>query len=74
MKALISPLEPRSTGYRVAQIHETGFDVAEPLFWVDCPNDLIEDQKWYDPSDNTFKDAPILPAAENQPTTSLPTI
>jgi hypothetical protein len=45
MKALISPNE----GYRVAEIHETGFDVAEPLFWVDCPDGIKQYQCWYDP-------------------------
>ena len=55
MKALISPIEPRQTGYRVAEISESGFEVAEPLFWVDCADTDKADQCWYDPSDQTIK-------------------
>ena len=55
MKALISPIEPRQTGYRVAEISESGFEVAEPLFWVDCADTDKADQCWYDPADQTIK-------------------
>jgi len=55
MKALISPIEPRQTGYRVAQISESEFEVALPLFWVDCADTDKADQCWYDPSDQTIK-------------------
>jgi hypothetical protein len=39
-KALISPLEQREVGVRVAQIEVKSFEVAEPLFWVDCSDDI----------------------------------
>lgn len=58
MKALISPIEFSHTGYRVADIHPTGFDVAQPLFWVDCTDDVVADQFWYDPADQTIKPIP----------------
>ena len=58
MKALISPIEPRETGYRVAQVEQQEFEVAEPFFWVTCTNDVVADQFWYDPSDQTIK--PVL--------------
>lgn len=51
MKALISTIEPRESGYRVAQVaadNET-FVVAEGLFWVDCADDVVADQFYYDP-------------------------
>lgn len=31
---------------RVAQVELTQFDVAPPLFWIDCPNNCVADQ-WY---------------------------
>lgn len=31
---------------RVAEVVPTAFDVAPPLFWVDCPNDCVADE-WY---------------------------
>ncbi len=58
MKALISPNESRQTGYRVAQIEQQEFEVAEPLFWVTCANNVVADQFWYDPSDQTIKSFP----------------
>lgn len=53
--ALISPNEPRETGYRVAEVQDSTFDIAPPLFWVDCADDVVQDLYWYDPSDNTIK-------------------
>lgn len=55
MKALITPNEIIEQGYRVAQICEIEFEVASPLFWIDCDETIIADQYWFDPSDNTFK-------------------
>lgn len=51
MKALISPLEQAidylgNSGCRVAQVEPFAFEVADPLYWIDCPDDCIADQ-WY---------------------------
>ena len=51
MKALISPLEQTTDymgniGCRVAQVEQFAFEVAEPLYWIDCPDDCVADQ-WY---------------------------
>jgi len=59
MKALISPEEQVNNGYRVAQVEENSFEVAPPLFWVDCSNEVIQDQFWYDPTDEQIKPNPI---------------
>lgn len=58
-QALISPNEPRETGYRVAQVEPDGqtFEVGG-LFWTPCADDVVADQFWYDPSDNTIKPIP----------------
>ena len=66
MKALISPNEPRETGYRVAEVSSNQFDVASPLFWVDCSNETVADQFWYDPDDQTIKPVPV-PEPEPEP-------
>lgn len=60
MKALISSIEPRETGYRVAQVeaNENVFPVADGMFWVDCADDVVADQFWFDPSDETIKRIP----------------
>jgi|LauGreDrversion4_2_1035121.scaffolds.fasta_scaffold1389034_2 hypothetical protein len=57
MKALISTLEPRQAGYRVAEVVADGatFPVAETMFWTDFPSEydpglVALDQYWYDPA------------------------
>lgn len=55
MKALISPLEFCEAGYRVADVCSVPFEVAQPLFWVDCANDVTAEQFWFDPIDKTIK-------------------
>lgn len=42
-------------GCRIAQTNETEFDVASPLYWVDCASDLDETTHYFDMSDNTIK-------------------
>lgn len=70
MKALISSLEPRETGYRVAQVAAQEFPVAEGLFWVDCADDVVADQFYFDPSDQAIKVNPPPPPAPDQPATT----
>lgn len=62
-QALISTLEPRETGYRVAEIVNQGqtFPVAETMFWTPCADDVVQDQFWYDPSDQQIKPIPQPP-------------
>ena len=71
MKALISTIEPRETGYRVAQVvaDNNTFPVADTMFWTPFPSNLDPslvpyDQYWYDPTDQTIK---LIPQPE--PTT-----
>jgi hypothetical protein len=60
MKALISTVEPREQGYRVAQVEpEAIFNNTEQIYWVDCPDHIVADQHWFNPADNTFVDIPI---------------
>jgi hypothetical protein len=68
MKALISPNELVYSynggllGSRVAQVSETEFAVAEPLFWIDCTNDCIADQWYY--SEGQLYIKPVRPEPE----------
>ena len=57
MKALISTIENRYTGYRVAQVvtDENEFPVAEGLFWIDCADTVNASEYWYDPVDKQIK-------------------
>jgi len=60
MKALISTTEPVLAGYRVAQVESDAniFPVADTLFWTPCADDVVADQFWYDPQDETIKPIP----------------
>ena len=63
-KALISTVEPRESGFRVAQVEEAAniFEVGSNLIWVDCADDVVADKFWYDPSDELIKAIPVVEA------------
>ena len=65
-KALISKVEPRESGFRVAQVENASdiFEVGSGLEWVDCANDVVADQFWYDPTDQLIKANPIVVVEE----------
>jgi hypothetical protein len=73
--ALVCKNEPREQGYRVAEIVDAiPYEPTPDHQWIECSDDLLADAKWFDPSDNTFKDFPIpeptqAMAADGQPTT-----
>lgn len=64
MKALISPNEPRGEGLRVAEVMSSEFPVAEPLFWVDCPDEVVADMWIYLWQTGTFEQ---IRFAEDEP-------
>jgi hypothetical protein len=74
MKALICPNEPVKNGYRIAQVEPDDkiFGVAEPLYWLNCSDDVVADFWFYDVTDETIKEVPVpvTVAANNQPTTT----
>jgi hypothetical protein len=62
--ALISPNEPvinfdGTTGCRVAEVADTTFLVASPLFWVDCEDYVKADEYYWDGS--SIQPVPIPP-------------
>lgn len=64
MKALISPNEQREAGYRIAEVSVNAFEVALPLFWVDCADDVVADAYWYDPITQSCQ---LIPVPEPEP-------
>lgn len=70
MKALISPIEPFGGGYRIAQIQQQEFEVAEPLFWINCESTVNPAVSWYDPTDQQIKLLPpiVISAEQNKNT------
>jgi hypothetical protein len=51
----------------VCEVTENEFPVAEPLFWVDCADDVIAYQYYYDTSDNNIKIIVNAPYPEPNP-------
>jgi hypothetical protein len=51
-----NPKEPIYSTYenscRVAEVCDAEFEVAPPLFWVDCADDVVADQFYYDTATN----------------------
>jgi len=66
-QALISPEEKvykydgTLLGERVAEVLATPFEVAPPLFWVACNDDVEADQWYYDPNTFTIDPIPVKP-------------
>ena len=70
---LVCRNEPREQGYRCADVVDTiPFEPAPDHMWVECADDFVADSKWFDPTDNTFKDFPPPSAfvSLEQPTTT----
>lgn len=65
-----TPAEPIFTNienaYRVSEVSTQTFDVAEPLFWVDCSDEVVADQ-WY----FNFETGDVLPK-QNAPSPNPP--
>jgi hypothetical protein len=72
MMALISTIEPRETGFRVAEVVSAGniFPVAPAFKWHPCPDYVIVDQYWFDAVSGDFLEIPTPVLDNNQPTTT----
>jgi hypothetical protein len=46
---------------RVAQVEDQTFEVALPLFWTPCDNDVIADQFYYNTADEQIYPVPESP-------------
>ena len=73
MKALISSIEPVESGYRVAEVvtDDMTFGVADVYFWVDCADNVVADQFYYDPVTQQIIPipVPVVPPSPDQPVT-----
>lgn len=62
-KALISPNELVGLGCRVAEVCDTVFPVAEPMFWADCPDEVVADLVYYNKVTDEFLPIPAVEPA-----------
>lgn len=69
-KALISPNELVESGYRVAEVIDVAFEVAEPLFWVDCADNVVADQFYF--TDGSIKAIPAPAPVVKTPIGGVP--
>ena len=65
-----SPMQPIFTvipnAGRVAEVTNSTFDVATPLFWLDCADNIVADEWYYDATTATFVVVPA-PASKHEP-------
>ena len=47
-----------TVGERVAQVAITDFPVAPPLFWTACADNVVADQFYYNPNNQTIASIP----------------
>jgi hypothetical protein len=65
--ALVSPNEQvykydgTLLGTRVAEVSDTAFEVNPILFWVECADDILADQFYYDTETQTIIAVPVKP-------------
>ena len=58
---------PIENSCRVAEVEDQTFEVALPLFWTPCDNDVIADQFYYNTADEQiYPVPPPAPAPEAQ--------
>ena len=77
-QALISPNEPVSynyvnpvqTGWRVAEVADQSFEIAPPMFWIECVDNVIADEYYYDNINGVINPIPSIPPAQDQPVTT----
>jgi hypothetical protein len=79
-QALISPTEKvykydgTLLGDRVAETTTSPFEVAPPLFWMACNDDVQADQWYYDPNTFTIDPIPVKPAPPVPSPSDAPTV
>jgi hypothetical protein len=49
---------------RVAEVGDTTFEVYKTLFWIDCADDVVQDQFYYDTETQTIKPIVNMPEPE----------
>jgi hypothetical protein len=54
---------------RVAEVANTTFPIAPPLFWVDCADDVVADVWYYDSANKTIV---LVPSPAPYPETKVP--
>jgi hypothetical protein len=76
-KRWIPIIEDIPDSWRVAQVQEDSFEVAPPLFWTDCANDVVADEWYYQTSTGNILPVPAIPpipdnipSANSQPVVS----
>ena len=49
---------PISNAERIAEVADASFPVAPPLFWIDCADNVVADQFYYNKIDQTIFPVP----------------
>lgn len=55
-------MEPLPDSCRVAEVKDSEFPVAAPLFWVDCPDNCVQDFWYYNTASKQCIPVPAPPS------------
>lgn len=55
---------PIANSCRIAEVSDQTFEVALPLFWTKCADDVVADQWYYNTQDNEIYIIPNVPYPE----------
>lgn len=68
----LNPNTQEVLGWRVAEIVDQPFEVYQTLFFVECSDQVVANEWYYDQADQQIKEIPlyVLPEPINQPVTS----
>lgn len=58
-------ITPIANSCRVAEVSDQSFEVAPPLFWVDCLDNVTSDGYYYNIVDNKIYEIPAPPPSLN---------
>lgn len=57
--ALVCPLIKIETGFLISDVSENIFEVALPLFWVECDDFVVSQEYWYNPETKEILQIPL---------------
>jgi hypothetical protein len=57
--ALVSPQEVVLDGQRIAEVAETPFEIAQPLHWVPCDDDVATNTHYFVLKTNSIAPIPV---------------
>lgn len=59
--ALVNPQMPYETGFIISCVNPDSFEVCQPFYWIECTDNVMAYQYWYDPVTEIISEIPQPP-------------